>query len=101
MKCARYVMKNCNEMWVSNEKLQRNTPGINLKNAMKCTGLQNHNEMHRVCNEKPQWNVLGIYWKVPMKNPGIHLKNHNEIPWVCNEKSHPGAKNEIAIESAR
>ena len=36
-----------------------------------------------------------------MKNPGIHLKNHNEMPWVCNEKSHPGAKNEIAIERAR
>ena len=43
---------------------------------MKCTGylMKNHNEMHWVSNEKPQWNALGIQWKITVKYPGIHIK---------------------------
>ena len=46
-------------------------PGIDLKN---------HNEMHRVCNEKLQWYALGIQWKIAMKCAGYLMKNCNEIP---------------------
>ena len=43
---------------------------------MKCTGyiMKNHNEMHWVCNEKPQWNA-----QVCNEKPQWNAQ-------VCNEK---------------
>ena len=55
---------------------------------MKCIGypMKNCNEMHWVCNEKPQWNALGIQWKIAMKCTGYPMKNCNEIPRDTFEK---------------
>ena len=56
---------------------------------MKCTGylMKNHNEIPRDTFEKPQWNALGIKWKIAMKCTGYIMKNHNEMHWASNEKS--------------